>query len=95
MKVCHITSVHSRYDLRILYKECISLHKAGYDVFLVVNDKRQNEIIDGVKIISTGKEASNRISRMINSVNWVYREAVKIGADVYHLHDHDDRDGLP
>ena len=50
-KVCHITSAHSRYDVRILHKQCKSLIKGGYDVTLIVNDDKDDEVIDGVKIV--------------------------------------------
>ena len=32
-KVCHMTSGHRSDDVRVFYKECVSLAKAGYDVF--------------------------------------------------------------
>lgn len=47
-KVCHITSAHSRYDVRIFIKQCKSLANNGYDVTLIVNDDKDNEKIDGV-----------------------------------------------
>lgn len=33
MKICHITTVHKRYDIRIFWKECISTIKEGHEVF--------------------------------------------------------------
>ena len=35
IKVCHMTSAHQPGDTRIFQKECVSLAKAGYQVFLV------------------------------------------------------------
>lgn len=52
VKVCHVTSVHQRYDTRIFHKECTSLAKAGYDVTLLVADNKEPEIRNGEKIIS-------------------------------------------
>lgn len=88
-KVCHITSVHKRYDPRIFEKECRSLAKYGYEVTLLVNDNLENEIIDGVKIISTGFLPKNRTDRFINSNKYIYNKAKEINADIYHLHDPD------
>ena len=34
-KVCHFSSVHPYNDTRILFKECTSLAKAGYETHLV------------------------------------------------------------
>lgn len=86
-KVCHVTSVHPRKDVRIFEKECVSLAKAGYDVSLVVNDTLPNEVCDGVKIISTQYKPKNRIDRIFKSVDIVGDCALQVDADIYHLHD--------
>lgn len=86
-KVCHLTSAHSRYDVRIFEKECVSLQKKGYDVSLVVNDDKPNEIKNGVTIIPTFYIPKNRVDRMINSTKIVYRKAMEVNAAVYHFHD--------
>jgi len=86
MKVCHLTSVHPRSDVRIYKKECTSLISAGYNVLLVVADDLPDEDQDGVAVISVGKK-SNRFIRMLVSVFQICRAAVKQNADVYHFHD--------
>jgi glycosyltransferase involved in cell wall biosynthesis len=84
-KVCHVSSVHSKIDPRIFYKECKTLSDSGYDVTLVIqNDK--DEIIDGVKIIGIDKP-KNRIERMTRITLEVYRRALECDADIYHFHD--------
>ena len=47
--ICHITTVHPRCDVRILYKECKSLTEK-YDVNLIVADGLGDEVKDGIKI---------------------------------------------
>ena len=64
-KVCHVTSVHPRYDVRIFHKQCKSLSNHGFDVTLLVNDDLQDEIIDGIKIISTHWKPKNRCERVL------------------------------
>lgn len=86
-KVCHLTSVHQRYDIRIFEKECKTLAKEGYDVYLIVNDQLDDEIIDGVKIISTKFKAKNRMERIFKSTKKIYEQALKVDADIYHFHD--------
>lgn len=86
-KICHITSVHNRYDVRIFKKECISLAKNGYDVTLLVNDNQRDEIINNVKIVSSNYVPKNRISRMVYSNKYLYKKAIEIDADIYHIHD--------
>jgi hypothetical protein len=54
-KVCHLTSVHNRYDARIFYKECISLYNAGYDVTFIVADVKGNEEKNGIELIDIVK----------------------------------------
>lgn len=87
IKVCHFTSVHPRYDIRVFRKECVSLVNAGYDVTLVVNDELDNETCQGVKIISTGYKAKSRIDRIVHSGAKVFELAKKVDADIYCFHD--------
>jgi glycosyltransferase involved in cell wall biosynthesis len=86
LKVAHLTSAHSRYDTRVFLKECRSLAASGDDVSLVVADGKGSESRDGVHIVDVGKH-STRFDRMTGVVNRVYRAAVALKADVYHLHD--------
>lgn len=86
-KICHVTSAHGRYDTRILLKECQSLAAAGYDVSLIVNDSKQDEVFGGVKIVSTGFAPGNRYERMVLSRKYIKEQVVKVDADIYHLHD--------
>ncbi len=88
-KVCHITSAHSRYDVRIFSKQCKSLVKGGYDVTLIVNDDKDDEVINGVKIVSTRYKPKTRMDRFIKSKKKLYDKAVEVDADIYQLHDPD------
>jgi glycosyltransferase involved in cell wall biosynthesis len=88
-KVCHITSAHSRYDVRIFVKECTSLSKNGYNVMLIVNDKLPDEVKKGVNIISTKFDPKNRIERFLKSGKLLLNKAIEVDADIYHLHDPD------
>ena len=88
-KVCHITSAHSRNDIRIFLKECISLAKNYYDVILIVNDSEPDEVNKGVKIISTKFKPRNRLDRFLNSKKLLLAKAIEVDADIYHLHDPD------
>lgn len=86
-KVCHITSAHSRYDVRIFQKECRSLAEAGFDVTLIVNDQLPDEDLHGVKIQSTGIQAKTRLQRLFLGAKKAYELARSLDADIYHLHD--------
>ena len=86
-KVCHMTSVHKRYDARILKKECVTLANSGYDVTLLVADNLEDEIYYGVKITSIKFTPKNRIDRILHSKKKMLAKALKIDADIYHFHD--------
>ena len=89
MKICHITTVHSRYDIRIFWKEAISASKAGFDVTIILNDSYEDEVKNGVKIISIRQSCKNRVSRIFSiSVNKkVLKKAISLKADIYQFHD--------
>lgn len=74
-KVCHISTIHQRYDSRIFYKECGSLSKAGYEVVLIVADGLGNETKNGIKIIDIGKPKS-RFERFIMYAVRAYKTAL-------------------
>lgn len=85
MKIAHLTSVHPRYDTRIYHKMCCSLVNLG-KVYLVCSDGKGDEVINNINIIDIGK-SKHRIQRMITSVNLIYKKAIDLNADIYHLHD--------
>lgn len=85
-KVAHLTSAHSRFDIRIFLKQCTSLAADGYEVSLVVADGRGDEQRDGVAILDVGK-SNGRLARMIGASRRVLMRALSVDADIYHLHD--------
>lgn len=86
MKVCHITTVHPQMDSRIFQKECRSLAHAGFDTTLLVMNGT-SETVDGVKIISVNHEVKGRVKRILSAGKHIFKKAVEVDADVYHLHD--------
>lgn len=71
--------------MRIFHKECGSLARAGHEVHLVAGNTESGER-GGIHIHAVKKE-TNRIGRMFRTVPCVYREAVRVDADIYHFHD--------
>lgn len=86
MKVAHLTSAHPRYDVRIYYKECRTLARAGHEVHLIVADGNGDELKDNVRFHDVGR-SSGRLKRMLLTPNKVLRAAIELNADVYHIHD--------
>lgn len=84
-KICHITSAHGPEDVRIFHKECVSLARAGYEVYLVQRGESYEK--EGVHLIGFGKPSSNRLGRMLFAARRAYLAALAVDADVYHFHD--------
>lgn len=84
-KVCHLTSVHPPFDTRIFHKECKSLVKAGYEVHLVARHDK-DEVIEGIYIHAVPTFHS-RFKRAICTIWAVYKKALEIDAQIYHLQD--------
>lgn len=85
IKVCHVTSAHDVEDDRIFLKECVSLVKHDFEVYLVEKGKTYDK--EGVHIIGFGDVPNNRLKRMIYGGKRAIKKAIKINADIYHLHD--------
>lgn len=86
MRVCQITTVHPRYEKRILYKQCFSL-KEKYCVYLIVADGLGDENNNGVKIIDIGERKKSILNRVIFDSLKAYKKALAFNCDVYHFHD--------
>ena len=87
IRIAHLTSVHSRFDIRIFVKMCSSLAKEKYSVFLVVADGQGDEVKNNVSIIDVGAKVGGRLLRITKTVKQVYDKAVALDAQIYHLHD--------
>ena len=66
-------------------KECRSLVRAGYTVFLIAPAEAP-QIIDGVNIVPFSR-TRNRFERFTKTTWGLYKKARKIDADIYHFHD--------
>ena len=86
VKICHVTSVHKNTDVRIFVKECSSLAKnPNYKVYLVAQG--EGYVKNNVKVIGVGDPPQSRLKRMVKFSKKIYEAALRVDADVYHLHD--------
>lgn len=84
-RVVHLTSVHPALDVRIFHRECKSLARAGFEV-TIIGPYSQDSVADNVRIKAVPAEG-RRIARSTRAVWRIYREAVRMNADLYHFHD--------
>ncbi|MEG1448690.1 MAG: glycosyltransferase [Oscillospiraceae bacterium] len=80
-----MTSAHKSDDIRIFRKECVSLAKNGFEVFLVATGESYEK--DGVHIVGACERSEKRLKRMTQTARKVFKKALEIDADVYHFHD--------
>lgn len=85
-KICHLTSVHKPFDVRIHLKECSSLAKDGFDVTFVVPSKTDIEETNGVKFITLPEPAQRR-ERFLRTDFTVFMTAQRAQCDLVHFHD--------
>jgi len=83
--VCHLTSVHPPFDARIFLKECRTLARSGYEVFLVVPCHEAVER-EGISVVPV-KVPRNRVLRILTTTFGVLALALKTKAEIYHFHD--------
>lgn len=87
MRIVHLSTLHAPLDVRIFYKECRTLARAGHDVHLLVNHPPVAER-DGVHFHSlTPATSSFRPLRIRRRLNDALAKALALKADVYHFHD--------
>lgn len=85
-RICHLTSVHPPFDIRILIKECATLSEAGYQVHLVYLGASKC-VAQNVIMHSAGDMPQSRLVRILVGSWKVFRRAWSLNADIYHFHD--------
>jgi len=86
MNICHISTLHPRFDVRIFHKECVSL-TAKYDVNLIVADGLGDDVVNNVRFHDIGLGQSSRIKRAFIDSKKALNKAIELDSDVYHIHD--------
>lgn len=85
IKVCYFTS-KSASDVRVFEKECTSLVKAGYEVYLV-SPNAKDEIKNGVNIIGVPYIKKGYFNWVFTLPKLLYNKALSLDADIYHFND--------
>lgn len=65
---------------------CRACTNFGFSTILVVADGKGSEFYDGIEIIDVGR-STGRIDRIVNTTRQIYKKALDLRADLYHLHD--------
>ncbi len=86
MKVCHVSSVHPSFDVRIFHKEAVSLAKAGIETVCIFSEVADQER-SGVSVLGVPNSYKRRLHRMTKHAKKVVDRAIEVNADIYHLHD--------
>lgn len=88
--ISHLSTVHSRNDIRITKKQITSLvNTKKYRVIFFIQDGKRNDdnLLNGYKVINTGPRTQSRISRMTIGVLRMYINVVRANPVVAHFHD--------
>ncbi len=86
VKICHITTVHPRNDIRIFHKECTSLASL-FEVSLIVADGKGDSIQEGIHIYDIYSGKKSRLGRMLLNTRRAYLKALELNCAIYHFHD--------
>lgn len=86
MIICHYTTVHKRYDTRVLYKQCVSSLSVAETVYLIVADGKGDEEKEGVNIIDLGQHLS-LFQRLFTTQRKLLKKLKELNADLYQFHD--------
>lgn len=85
-KICILTSVHKSNDVRIFYKEAVSLSRERFKVVLLAHSDAGDRIERGVQIKAIGPWPKRKLDRL-PSLFKIYKMALAEKSDAYHFHD--------
>lgn len=86
-RVAHVTSVHDATDLRVYHKESRTLAGAGYDVHLVAAAPAAPHETPIACHVFERPAFRSRIWRFVARTFRASRIALRLRADIYHIHD--------
>jgi glycosyltransferase involved in cell wall biosynthesis len=85
-QIVHFSTVHPPDDIRIFFKECISLAKAGFSVTLVAPGDGSTNLVHGVTC-RTVKVPKSRALRMTVGQLRMMAALFALRGDLFHFHD--------
>jgi len=85
INVCHITTGHSVASVRIFHKECKTLKKAGFRVFLI-GPSKEDTIIQGI-FVRALPQPNSKFDRIFKNTVLCFIASLKVNAQLYHFHD--------
>lgn len=87
MKITHLTSAHSRFDVRIYHKQCSSLSKRKeFNVSIIVADGLGDQEVNKISIYDVG-QSNSRLNRFAFTSRKIFKKAKELDSDIFHLHD--------
>lgn len=87
MQIIHVTTVHSRKDIRIYRKECVSLAEVFGSVTLIVGDGLGDAAEGAVRVLDVGAASKRRFWRILAQPVRVFLRVRLDRSDVVHVHD--------
>ena len=89
MKICHVTTTHSRIDSRVFKRQCLTLKDNGHEVLYVCCDGKPEEFISGVKVISFTPNKINKYKRygQLFFCRKFTNFLIEQNSDIYQVHD--------
>ena len=85
IRVCHITTVHRPFDVRIFHRMCCALSSHQYEVHLI--GRKSNISKSNGVFLHSIPDFQNRIYRMTAGVSLACLRAVMLRPQIVHLHD--------
>ncbi len=84
--ICHISTAHVGFDIRIFHKECVSIaNQAGYECVLII-PHTENVVREKVRLFALPIQES-RLKRFLLNGALAFQKALKANAQIYHFHD--------
>lgn len=88
MKICHVTSVHNRNDVRIYDRQCRLLARQRSNVVSIISfDWQGSECVESVRFLGLRKIGGFRLVRSVFCPVVAVRAVLREKPDVCHLHD--------